>query len=182
MSRIIRKPNFCLCENKGADQLRSNCFRYIAEHQGKHSTNNNWWHRQRMPCERLECRGTAFILNMLKTKAVAHSIKSTVCIPWKGSKVYINMKELCGCRKRSYCKRCLHGDGMAFIAISLRLYHALKVQDLRCYMECYLSYCTPVEFARHCHGVDCICVEHSLGPMASYDKSTKRDEKELCKF
>ena len=25
MSRIMRKPDFCLCENKGADQLRSNC-------------------------------------------------------------------------------------------------------------------------------------------------------------
>ena len=27
MSRVMRKPNFCLyiCENKGADQLRSNC-------------------------------------------------------------------------------------------------------------------------------------------------------------
>ena len=25
MSRIVRKPDFCLCENKGADQLRSNC-------------------------------------------------------------------------------------------------------------------------------------------------------------
>ena len=36
MSRIMRKPDFCLCENKGADQLRSNCeadqrlcFRYL---------------------------------------------------------------------------------------------------------------------------------------------------------
>ena len=36
MSRIVRKPDFCLCENKGADQLRSNCeadqrlcFRYM---------------------------------------------------------------------------------------------------------------------------------------------------------
>ena len=35
LSRIVRKPDFCLCENKGADQLRSNgeadqrhCFRY----------------------------------------------------------------------------------------------------------------------------------------------------------
>ena len=35
MSRIVRKPDFCLCENKGADQLRGNreadqrlCFRY----------------------------------------------------------------------------------------------------------------------------------------------------------
>ena len=29
MSRIMRKPDFCLCENKGADQLRGNlCFRY----------------------------------------------------------------------------------------------------------------------------------------------------------
>ena len=35
MSHIVRKPNFCLCENKGADQLRSNyeadqrlCFRH----------------------------------------------------------------------------------------------------------------------------------------------------------
>ena len=25
MSRIVKKPDFCLCENKGADQLRSNC-------------------------------------------------------------------------------------------------------------------------------------------------------------
>ena len=25
MSRVIRKPDFCLCENKGADQLCSNC-------------------------------------------------------------------------------------------------------------------------------------------------------------
>ena len=25
ISRIVRKPDFCLCENKGADQLRSNC-------------------------------------------------------------------------------------------------------------------------------------------------------------
>ena len=25
LSRILRKPDFCLCENKGADQLRSNC-------------------------------------------------------------------------------------------------------------------------------------------------------------
>ena len=24
MSRIVRKPDFCLCENKGADQLRGN--------------------------------------------------------------------------------------------------------------------------------------------------------------
>ena len=24
-SRIVRKPDFCLCENKDADQLRSNC-------------------------------------------------------------------------------------------------------------------------------------------------------------
>ena len=24
-SRVTRKPDFCLCENKGADQLRSNC-------------------------------------------------------------------------------------------------------------------------------------------------------------
>ena len=35
MGRIVRKPEFCLCENKGADQLRGNreadqrlCFRY----------------------------------------------------------------------------------------------------------------------------------------------------------
>ena len=27
MRRIVRKPEFCLCENKGADQLRL-CFRY----------------------------------------------------------------------------------------------------------------------------------------------------------
>ena len=25
LSRILRKPDFCQCENKGADQLRSNC-------------------------------------------------------------------------------------------------------------------------------------------------------------
>ena len=25
LSRIVRKPDFCLGENKGADQLRSNC-------------------------------------------------------------------------------------------------------------------------------------------------------------
>ena len=25
MSRIVRKPDFCLGENKGADQLHSNC-------------------------------------------------------------------------------------------------------------------------------------------------------------
>ena len=25
MSRIVRKPDFCLCKNKGTDQLRSNC-------------------------------------------------------------------------------------------------------------------------------------------------------------
>ena len=25
MSRAMRKTDFCLCENKGADQLRSNC-------------------------------------------------------------------------------------------------------------------------------------------------------------
>ena len=25
LSRIMRKPDFCPCENKGADQLRSNC-------------------------------------------------------------------------------------------------------------------------------------------------------------
>ena len=36
MSRIIRKPTFCICENKDADQLRGNrkadqvlCFRYL---------------------------------------------------------------------------------------------------------------------------------------------------------
>ena len=36
MSHVMRKPAFCLCENKGADQLRGNheadqrlCFRYI---------------------------------------------------------------------------------------------------------------------------------------------------------
>ena len=36
MSRILRKPAFCICENKDADQLRGNrkadqllCFRYI---------------------------------------------------------------------------------------------------------------------------------------------------------
>ena len=30
MSRIMRKPDFCICENKGADQLCSNC---TADHQ-----------------------------------------------------------------------------------------------------------------------------------------------------
>ena len=25
LSRVVRKPDFCLCENKAADQLRSNC-------------------------------------------------------------------------------------------------------------------------------------------------------------
>ena len=25
MSRVMRKPAFCICENKAADQLRSNC-------------------------------------------------------------------------------------------------------------------------------------------------------------
>ena len=36
LSRVMRKPTFCICENKGADQLRGNreadqclCFRYI---------------------------------------------------------------------------------------------------------------------------------------------------------
>ena len=36
MSHIMRKPAFCICKNKGADQLHSNqaadqrlCFRYI---------------------------------------------------------------------------------------------------------------------------------------------------------
>ena len=36
LSRVMRKPDFCLCENKGADQLCSNCtadqrlcFRYL---------------------------------------------------------------------------------------------------------------------------------------------------------
>ena len=36
LSRVIRKPPFCICENKDADQLRGNreadqrlCFRYI---------------------------------------------------------------------------------------------------------------------------------------------------------
>ena len=36
MSRVVRKQTFCLCENKGADQLRGNreadqrlCFRYL---------------------------------------------------------------------------------------------------------------------------------------------------------
>ena len=36
MSRVVRKPAFCICENKDTDQLRSNCaadqrlcFRYI---------------------------------------------------------------------------------------------------------------------------------------------------------
>ena len=37
MSRVVRNPAFCICENKDADQLRGNreadqrlCFRYIA--------------------------------------------------------------------------------------------------------------------------------------------------------
>ena len=37
MSHLMRKPAFCICENKGADQLHSNhtadqrlCFHYIA--------------------------------------------------------------------------------------------------------------------------------------------------------
>ena len=25
MSSVMRKPAFCICDNKGADQLRSNC-------------------------------------------------------------------------------------------------------------------------------------------------------------
>ena len=36
MSRVMRKPTFCICENKDADQLHGNreadqrlCFRYI---------------------------------------------------------------------------------------------------------------------------------------------------------
>ena len=36
LSRVMRKPDFCICENKDADQLRGNresdqrlCFRYI---------------------------------------------------------------------------------------------------------------------------------------------------------
>ena len=36
LSRVVRKPAFCICENKDADQLRGNreadqrlCFRYI---------------------------------------------------------------------------------------------------------------------------------------------------------
>ena len=36
MSRVVRKPAFCICKNKDADQLRGNreadqrlCFRYI---------------------------------------------------------------------------------------------------------------------------------------------------------
>ena len=30
LSRVVRKPDFCICENKDADQLRSQrlCFRY----------------------------------------------------------------------------------------------------------------------------------------------------------
>ena len=38
MSRVMRKPAFCICENKDADQLRGNreadqrlCFRYIVQ-------------------------------------------------------------------------------------------------------------------------------------------------------
>ena len=30
MSLVIRNPDFCICENKGADQLNGNlCFRYM---------------------------------------------------------------------------------------------------------------------------------------------------------
>ena len=29
MSLIMRKPAFCICENKGADQLRGNCLVYV---------------------------------------------------------------------------------------------------------------------------------------------------------
>ena len=36
LSRVVRKPTFCICENKGADQLHDNraadqrlCFHYI---------------------------------------------------------------------------------------------------------------------------------------------------------
>ena len=36
MNRVVRKPTFCICENKDADQLRGNreadqrlCFRYL---------------------------------------------------------------------------------------------------------------------------------------------------------
>ena len=29
LSRVMRKPSFCICENKDADQLRVNRFRYI---------------------------------------------------------------------------------------------------------------------------------------------------------
>ena len=42
MSRIIRKPTFCICENKDADQLRGDrdadqrlCFRYIDKNSGE---------------------------------------------------------------------------------------------------------------------------------------------------
>ena len=38
MSRVVKKPAFCICENKDADQLRGNreadqhlCFRYTAK-------------------------------------------------------------------------------------------------------------------------------------------------------
>ena len=38
MSLVVRKPDFCICENKEADQLRGNreadqrlCFRYTAD-------------------------------------------------------------------------------------------------------------------------------------------------------
>ena len=37
LSRLVRKPTFCICKNKDADQLRSNreadqrlCFRYLS--------------------------------------------------------------------------------------------------------------------------------------------------------
>ena len=29
MSRFVRKPAFCICENKDADQLRSNTARFV---------------------------------------------------------------------------------------------------------------------------------------------------------
>ena len=47
MSRVMRKPTFCICKNKDADQLRGNreadqrlCFRYIV--QALYSLNQNF--------------------------------------------------------------------------------------------------------------------------------------------
>ena len=44
MSRAVRKPDFCLCKNKGADQLRSNCEadqRPVADLEGVQGVHSN---------------------------------------------------------------------------------------------------------------------------------------------